>query len=123
MAEDAESAETAKTDAAKADNDNPLKTKKFESEHTLGEGEGALRYRAVADWMTLRKINKPVAEMFHTAYFLAPGDTSRPLTFVFNGGPGAASAYMHMGALGPRRVRLGENGGLPPPPTQVVDNE
>lgn len=121
MAEDAKPAKP-DADAAGADK-NPLNTKKFESEHTTGSGDGALKYRAVADWTTLRKINKPVAEMFSTAYFLQPGDASRPITFVFNGGPGAASAYMHMGALGPRRVSLGENGELPPPPARVVDNE
>ena len=126
MTEDAKSAETTKgaaEAAKKADDDNPLRTKRFESEHALGDGEGALKYRAVADWTTLRKVNKPVAEMFHTAYFLEPGDATRPITFVFNGGPGAASAYMHMGALGPKRVLLGEHGELPPPPTKVVDNE
>lgn len=115
--------EGAKADAKADAVDNPLKTKMFESEHTLGEGEGALKYKAIADWITLRKINKPVAEMFHTAYFLQPGDDSRPITFVFNGGPGAASAYMHMGAVGPKRIKFGANGDLPPPPTKVVDND
>uniref|UniRef100_A0A7S1BL93 Carboxypeptidase n=1 Tax=Corethron hystrix TaxID=216773 RepID=A0A7S1BL93_9STRA len=121
MTENAKKTEepAAKPDAA----DNPLNTKRFESEHTMGDGENALKYKAVADWITLRKINKPVAEMFFTAYFLQPGDASRPITFVFNGGPGAASAYMHMGALGPKRVSLGTNGELPPPPTKVVDND
>jgi len=125
--------EDAKTSAAKTVEDPkkpdaggadpPFHTQKFESFHTLGAGDGALQYRAVADWITLRKVHRPVAEMFHTAYFLQPGDASRPLTFVFNGGPGAASAYMHMGALGPRRVKLGATGTLPPPPTAVVDND
>jgi len=123
MAEDAKAGEDPSKPAA-AGADNPFNTKKFESEHTMGVGDdGALQYKAVADWITLRKINRAVAEMFHTAYFLQPGDASRPITFVINGGPGAASAYMHMGAVGPRRVKLGEHGTLPPPPTQVVDND
>lgn len=90
--------------------------------HTLSLPEGPLNYRAVADWISLRKIHKPVAHLFHTAYLAEPRDGARPLTFVFNGGPGAASAYLHMGALGPRRVAFGEMGSLPQPPTRVVDN-
>jgi len=105
-----------------AADDNPLRTKRFESEHSLGD----LKYKAVADWITLRKIHKPVAEMFYTSYSLEQaGDDAqqRPVTFVFNGGPGAASAYMHMGAVGPKRVKLGTKGTLPPPPTAIVDND
>lgn len=89
--------------------------------HALKVGSSRLNYTATADWVTLRKINKPVAHIFHTAY-LATATKSRPITFVFNGGPGAASAYLHMGALGPRRVAFGPSGTLPKPPTQVVDN-
>ena len=89
--------------------------------HTLELKSGELSYRAIAEWTTLRKIHKPVAHVFHTAY-LADSDGDRPLTFVFNGGPGAASAYLHMGALGPRRVAFGDDGALPAPPVTVVDN-
>ncbi|MGD8395837.1 MAG: peptidase S10 [Candidatus Eiseniibacteriota bacterium] len=84
--------------------------------------QGALEYRAIAEWITLRRIHKPVAHLFHTAYLAKNGGTDRPLTFVFNGGPGAASAYLHMGALGPQRVVFGDSGSLPVPPTRVVDN-
>lgn len=91
--------------------------------HSLPLPEGALAYQAIADWISLRKIHKPVAHLFHTAYLAEPHDEARPLTFVFNGGPGAASAYLHMGALGPRRVAFGEMGSLPQPPTRVVDNQ
>ncbi len=92
------------------------------TEHTLQLPGGPLSYKATADWISLRKINKPVAHLFHTAYIAETQDGARPLTFVFNGGPGAASAYLHMGALGPQRVAFGEMGSLPQPPTQVVDN-
>ena len=44
-------------------------------------------------------------------------------TFAFNGGPGAASIWLHMGALGPKRVVMGPNGEQPPPPYRLVDNE
>lgn len=84
---------------------------------------GSLRYTASAAWQLLYEQEKPVAEMFHVAY-IADVETSAPrsLTFVFNGGPGAASAYLHMGALGPKRIAFGDNGSLPKPPVQLVDN-
>jgi carboxypeptidase C (cathepsin A) len=93
------------------------------TEHTLAIGDRQIRYTATAEWQTLFDREKPVAEMFHVAYLAATGEPSqRPLTFVFNGGPGAASAYLHMGALGPKRIAFGPNGSLPKPPVQLVDN-
>ena len=47
----------------------------------------------------------------------------RPLTFCFNGGPGSSSIWLHLGALGPRRVKMNSDGTLPPPPFGLVDNE
>lgn len=105
---------------AVSENDFPRKASI--TEQTLELPSGPLAYRAIADWISLRKIHKPVAHLFHTAYLAQPEDAGRPLTFVFNGGPGAASAYLHMGALGPQRVAFGKMGSLPKPPTRVVDN-
>ena len=50
-------------------------------------------------------------------------DEDRPVTFVFNGGPGASSAYLHMGAVGPSRVVFPANGSLPQMPPRLVTNE
>lgn len=103
---------------------NPAVVRKASTtEHTLSLPDRSIHYKAIAEWQTLFEREKPVAEMFHVAY-LAQNDEAapRPLTFVFNGGPGAASAYLHMGALGPKRVYFGENGSLPKPPVRVVDN-
>jgi carboxypeptidase C (cathepsin A) len=47
----------------------------------------------------------------------------RPVTFCFNGGPGSASVWLHLGALGPRRVKLNDDGSMPAPPFTLVDNE
>jgi carboxypeptidase C (cathepsin A) len=93
------------------------------TEHTLPLPQ-PLPYRAIAEWQLLYEREKPIAEMFHVTY-LATGDlesATRPVTFVLNGGPGAASAYLHMGALGPKRIQFGENGSLPKPPVKLVDN-
>ncbi len=47
----------------------------------------------------------------------------RPVTFCFNGGPGSASVWLHLGALGPRRAKMNEDGSQPAPPFALVDNE
>jgi carboxypeptidase C (cathepsin A) len=65
------------------------------------------------------------ASVFYIAYTRA-GQTNRsarPVTFCFNGGPGSSSVWLHLGALGPRRVKMNEDGTLPPPPFALVDNE
>ena len=101
----------------------PLTRKGSTTEHTLSLPDQELRYIAISEWQTLFDQEKPVASMFHVAYLASTDSPSpRPLTFVFNGGPGAASAYLHMGALGPKRVYFGANGSLPKPPVRVVDN-
>ena len=100
---------------------------------TLGQGASvqrtfdpdgiALRYRAVADWIVLRERDEPIASMFFTAYFAEGCDPAeRPITFVFNGGPGASSVYLHLGLVGPRCVSFTEHGDVLPPPTRIVDN-
>jgi carboxypeptidase C (cathepsin A) len=89
--------------------------------HTLTLPSGELCYEARADWITLYADDKPSAEVFHVAYTSGEGQP-RPLTFVFNGGPGAASAYLHLGVVGPRRVQFNDDGSLPPSPARVIDN-
>jgi carboxypeptidase C (cathepsin A) len=67
---------------------------------------------------------KPEAAMFYTAYFkqgaLAP---SRPITFLFNGGPGSSSVWLHMGAFGPVRVQTADRRHTPAAPYAVVNND
>jgi len=93
------------------------------TEHTLSLGDRQIPYTATAEWQTLYENDKAIAEMFHVAYLAKTDSPSRrSLTFVFNGGPGAASAYLHMGALGPKRIAFGTNGSLPKPPVRMVDN-
>ncbi len=79
-------------------------------------------YEAEADWIILRKDEKPSAEMFYTRYGV-PGGGDRPVTFVFNGGPGSSSVYLHFGALGPRRAVFGPRGEPVPSPHKLADNQ
>jgi len=103
-------------------NEEYTKPEGVRSVHTMKLAGEEVSYAADADWLILRKNEKPVAEMFHVYYALADDAGPRPLTIVFNGGPGAASAYLHVGALGPKRVRFNVNGTAPAPPVELVDN-
>lgn len=70
--------------------------------------------------------HKTKARVFFVAYTRTDvGDdpAKRPITYSFNGGPGSASVWLHMGALGPRRTELTERGEAPAPPYRLVDNE
>ena len=75
-----------------------------------------------ADWLLIRKKEKPVADIFYT-YYSYQSAKPRPLTFVFNGGPGASSAYLHVGAMGPKTVCFGPKGECLSPPTQLKNNK
>jgi len=93
--------------------------------HEIHVGGKVLRYTATAGLMPIRNTDGEVeANMFFIAYTL-DGQTGerRPLTFSFNGGPGSASVWLHLGAIGPKRVRMQAEGMMPAPPYQLVDNE
>jgi carboxypeptidase C (cathepsin A) len=90
---------------------------------TYSSGKG-LKYSFEAAWLPLLKKDKPVAEIFFVHYAVKDDKAAaRPLTFSFNGGPGAAAAYLHVGALGPKRVSFGSRGELKASPGQLVENE
>lgn len=85
-------------------------------------GGSTLDYTASGSWMVLRKKEKPSAEVFSVSYVATDGE-NRPVTFVFNGGPGASSAYLHMGTVGPRRVAFPPDGTIPALPVHLIDND
>lgn len=93
------------------------------TQHMLKLPSGDLNYTATAGFLPLKDDSgKTQADIFYIAY-TRPGDNGpRPITFCFNGGPGAASVWLHMGALGPRRIEMNADGTLPPPPYRLVDN-
>jgi len=69
------------------------------------------------------KPEAPTAELFYTAYTLDNADPrQRPITFCFNGGPGAASVYLHMAAIGPMTIEMRRDGSLPPVPARLAPN-
>jgi carboxypeptidase C (cathepsin A) len=85
--------------------------------------DGPIAYTASAGWLVLYKKDKPAAELFSVSYVADDAGDGRPVTFVFNGGPGASSTYLHLGAVGPTRVDLPADGSLPRMPPTLVENE
>lgn len=98
------------------------------SDHSIELAGHTLEYQAKAGTVSLLSADgKVTAEIFYVAYALRPEaghepDHHRPITFVFNGGPGAASAYLHLGALGPRVVATADDGSFLPSPQRLLDN-
>lgn len=92
--------------------------------HTLAVGSKTLKYTVTAGLMPLKNATgEKEADVFYMAYTLDGAEASkRPVMFSFNGGPGSASVWLHLGALGPRRVKMAPDGFMPAPPYQVVDN-
>jgi carboxypeptidase C (cathepsin A) len=107
------------------------------TQHSITVDGAELSYTATAGRMVLRieghtkdKFDgaPAKAEIFFTSYVLdTDADPSqpnpRPVTFAFNGGPGSASIWLHLGLLGPRRLLMGDAGALLPPPYGIADNE
>jgi carboxypeptidase C (cathepsin A) len=94
--------------------------------HSITVGGKELRYTATTGMMPIKnRDGETEARIFFMAYTLDGVDNrnQRPLTFSFNGGPGSASVWLHMGAIGPKRVPMNVDGTMPPPPYHVVDNQ
>jgi carboxypeptidase C (cathepsin A) len=108
------------TPAAKPDHEPPAGA---ERSATWTGGAAPIAYTATAKWLVLRKKEKPSAEIFSVSYVADGAGSDRPVMFVFNGGPGASSAYLHLGVVGPQRVAFPADGTLPAMPPQLVQNE
>ncbi|MGD0390852.1 MAG: peptidase S10, partial [Tepidisphaeraceae bacterium] len=94
--------------------------------HSLAIGPTTIDYQALAGTMMVKDdAGKPRANFFFVAYLKEPAGRSedRPITFVFNGGPGAAAVWLHLGAAGPKRVELGADGIPSAPPHRLIDND
>ena len=101
------------------------------TEHELTIDGKVIKYRATAGYMLMKdaKNEKAKANIFFVAYTKLDDGASkvdpakRPVTFSFNGGPGSASIWLHMGAIGPKRVVMTEKGESLPPPYRMMDND
>ena len=139
--------DTEKTEAGKY---LPFKPESVSSTGTVTVGGQSISYQAVAgtlvihpkDWDDVPRDPKtergpsqaeegaepknPTAEasMFYVAYFKTGGGggAARPVTFIYNGGPGSSTVWLHMGAFGPRRIVTATDRHTPAAPYSVVSN-
>ena len=96
-----------------------------ETRHSVTLGGHSFEYRAIAETIGLTdQKGEPTASVFTVGYLAdsAIAGERRPVAFVFNGGPGAASVFLHLGALGPRILETPASGAVPNPPYTLIDN-
>ncbi|HEX5687988.1 MAG TPA: peptidase S10 [Ideonella sp.] len=109
-----------------AANDPRLRESQRETTGSVQVGGQRVDYRAIAGLMAIdHSKEEPGASMSYVAYFRRGGSSStpRPVTFLYNGGPGSATLWLHMGAFGPQRVVTANGLRGPAAPYKVVDNE
>jgi carboxypeptidase C (cathepsin A) len=124
----------------------PFKTESSTSSGTVTIGGQSIGYQAIAgtlivhpkEWDDVPRDPKPErapgsgeegadknptaeASMFYVAYF-KNGGGSRPVTFIYNGGPGSATVWLHMGAFGPRRIVTATDAHTPAAPYSLINN-
>ncbi|MFN3230371.1 MAG: S10 family peptidase, partial [Asticcacaulis sp.] len=118
-------AQDAKPEAGKAAEASPQYLPKPVSKAmSIRIGAKTLNYTATVGVLPIKDDKGKIqAEIVYTAYTLDGADkTRRPVTFAFNGGPGAASVYLHLGVMGPKRIPFGNNGEAPSDPALLSDN-
>jgi carboxypeptidase C (cathepsin A) len=128
--------ESATTEAAKIEH---FKPEQQASKGSVTIGGNVINYDAFAgtlvvhtkDWDDVPqnrdkddKNQPPEASMFYVAYLKSDSKgASRPLTFLYNGGPGSSTVWLHMGAFGPKRVITLDDSHTPAAPYSIVNNE
>ncbi len=118
---DAKAADAA---AKPADSKEP-KEESSTTDHTAHIGGQTIAYKATIGSILLKNPQgDPTALMYYTAYIKndVKDQGTRPISFIYNGGPGSASIWLHMGAFGPRRVATKDADYTPPPPYTLTDN-
>ncbi|QBB72569.1 S10 family peptidase [Pseudolysobacter antarcticus] len=121
----ASAADEAPKDGKEAGKDDSSKLPPFPVDKTIHEtttvGGKKINYDAtVGSLPVLDDKGKVIADVMFTAYTMPGRD--RPITFALNGGPGASSVYLNLGALGPKRVQFGSEGNSPSDPATAMDN-
>jgi carboxypeptidase C (cathepsin A) len=132
---------TVKVEATKTDTAHPeqFKAEQQASKGSVTIGGSVINYDAYAGTLVVHpkgwddvpqnadpdpKNKGPEASMFYVAYFKADNKGApRPVTFLYNGGPGSSTVWLHMGAFGPKRVVTADDSHTPAAPYSVVNNE
>ena len=101
------------------------KADKSVTHHSAKIGDKMINYTATAGTVLLKNDKDESIALYGFTAYTKDGETDltkRPVTFVYNGGPGSSSIWLHMGAVGPRRVVLNDPDHTPPPPYKLEDN-
>ena len=122
----AQSGQTTTTVEKKAPDE--IKLPPLPADRTIGQsariGDRAITYKATIGTIPVRdEKGKTIGEVVYTAYTVPGRDASRPVTFAFNGGPGASSVYLNLGAVGPKRTQFGAQGNAPSDAPITSDNQ
>jgi carboxypeptidase C (cathepsin A) len=117
--------ETAGQQNQKRDEQQQRKPQVSTTRHVLTTETVEVGYTAEAGELIVSVDGGRSQGRFFYVYYRTSNDREeqRPLSFVFNGGPGAASVWLHLGGLGPRIIALNRDGTLPAPPVRLMDNE
>src|SRR5690348_586705 len=115
---------------AKSSNDKTLTDKTQDenvvvTKHQLKLNGAVINYTATTGFMLMKDENDSLkAKVFFIAYTKDGEDTAkRPVLFAYNGGPGSSSVWLHMGAIGPKKVVLSDKGEMLQPPFTYTDND
>src|SRR5260370_23716876 len=95
------------------------------TEHSIKIAGQTIPYKSIAGTILLKnEKDEPQALIYSPAYIRndTKDSSQRPISFIYNGGPGSASVWLHMGAFGPRRVLTANAESTPPPPYTLADN-
>ena len=126
---DRQRAASQRTDAAasgpRRDRRARTKRKVSQTSHTVRLDGRDIKYTATTGTLPIRcDDGKVAARMFFVAYTKDGEDAkTRPVSFLYNGGPGAATVWLHMGSFAPKHVQMADEGFQPAPPYHLVDNE
>jgi carboxypeptidase C (cathepsin A) len=122
---DARSAQGEQAGADRYEVAGPAEEKVSQTSHGVRIDGREIKYTATAGTLPIRLDDgKLAARMFFVAYTKdGENPRSRPLAFLYNGGPGSASIWLHMGSFAPRKVQMADEGFQPAPPYRLVDNE
>jgi carboxypeptidase C (cathepsin A) len=115
----------AQTSPSAGGTDSIPKADKSVTHHTAKIGDKMINYTATAGTLLLKNEKDESVALYGFTAYTKDGETdlsTRPVTFVYNGGPGSSSVWLHMGAVGPRRVVLNDPDVTPPPPYKLEDN-
>jgi len=118
--------ESKPAEAKPATESAPPKEESSVTDHTIRLGGQTIPYKATAATILVKDDKgEPTGSIFYMAYTRSDVKdlSQRPLAFLYNGGPGSSSVWLHMGAFGPRRVITANAEATPPAPYKLLDNE